>query len=133
FRGRWVVYDVMATWCAPCRLEVAHLLDVQRALGPARVAILSVDVSPTNETTAELEAFANETGMAWPRGVDWNLSVARAFDVVDLPKTVVVDPSGKVVFEAQREVQADEILRVVDPALAPVPAPSASETFALSV
>ncbi|HEX2022875.1 MAG TPA: TlpA disulfide reductase family protein [Candidatus Thermoplasmatota archaeon] len=112
FAGRWLVLDLMATWCQPCKLEVRHLQEVQRLHGD-RVAILSVSVEPT-DTLADMEAFRNETGAAWSYALDPGLQVARAMRLGNIPKLLVVDPQGTVVLEAENEVLPAAINRAIE-------------------
>ena len=113
YLGRFVVLDLMATWCLPCRLEVDHLREVQRVYGD-RVAIVSVGVD-RDESMADLDAFAARYGATWPHALDHNGSVARAFDLRIIPKLIILDPEGKVVFAREGEVLPAAIARVIDP------------------
>ncbi|HWH07768.1 MAG TPA: TlpA disulfide reductase family protein [Candidatus Thermoplasmatota archaeon] len=113
YRGRFVILDLMATWCLPCRLEVDHLREVQRAYGD-RVAIVSVGVD-RSESMEDLDAFAARYGATWPHALDHNGSVARAFGLRIIPKLVILDPEGTVVFAREGEVLPAAIARVIDP------------------
>lgn len=109
--GRYVVLDLMATWCQPCKLEVAHLREVQRLHGD-RVAILSIGADPT-ETTVDLARFEREEGATWPHALDFNGSVGRAMQMRIIPKLLLVDPQGVVVLEAEGEVPAARISALI--------------------
>lgn len=117
YLGRWVVLDLMATWCNPCRLEVGHLAEVQRIHGE-EVVILSIGADPT-ETTTDLARFAREHGAAWAYALDYDGSVGRAMQMRIIPKLLVVDPQGIVRLEREGEVLPAAITRVIDPAAAP--------------
>lgn len=114
--GRWLVLDLMATWCGPCKLEVAHLREVQRLHGDD-VVILSVGVD-RGETLEDLRAFGEEHGATWPYAIDRDGSVSRALRLGIIPKLIVVDPEGVVVLERQGEVLPAAISRVIDPSVA---------------
>lgn len=111
--GKYVILDLMATWCAPCKLEVGHLREVQRLHGD-RVVILSIGADPT-ETMAQLDAFSREHGAAWPYALDRDGAIGRAMGMRVIPKLVIIDPEGVVVFEREGEVLPAAISRVVDP------------------
>ena len=113
YRGRFVILDLMATWCLPCRLEVDHLREVQRVYGE-RVAIVSVGVD-RDESMADLDAFAAKYDATWPHALDHNGSLARAYNLRIIPKLVILDPEGNVVFEREGEVLPGAIARVIDP------------------
>lgn len=111
WRGQWLVLDLMATWCAPCKVEVEHLKVVQATLGP-RVVILSIDVDPT-ETSQQMDQFFLDRNATWPRAFDFDGKVGRAIGL-GIPTLLVVDPAGKVVLSRQGEVPPDEIVRLVE-------------------
>lgn len=131
YLGRFVVIDLMATWCGPCRLEVAHLQAVQRAYGDD-VAILSVGADPT-ESDAQLDQFAKDYGATWAHGLDRDAKMGRAYGLNIIPKLVIINPEGIVVFAREGEVLPAVIQRVVDPTGAPPETRSASTSFALAV
>lgn len=117
YLGRFVILDLMATWCAPCKLEVAHLRAIQAEYGD-RVVILSIGTDPT-ETIADLEAFGAEYGATWPYAIDRDGTIQRTMQMRIIPKLVVIDPEGIVVLERQGEVGPAAISRVIEPGLAP--------------
>lgn len=117
YLGKWLVLDLMATWCGPCRLEVGHLREVQRVHGD-QVVILSVGADPT-ESTVDLERFSREHGATWSYALDYNGSVGRAMGLRIIPKLLVVDPQGVVVLEREGEVLPAAISRAIDPTAAP--------------
>ena len=116
YLGKFVVLDLMATWCAPCKLEVAHLREVQ-ARHPDAV-ILSIGVDP-QETIVEHDAFQEKYGATWPYAIDRDGKLKQAMGMRIIPKLVVVDPEGIVVFEREGEVLPAAITRAIDPSSAP--------------
>lgn len=131
YAGRYVILDLMATWCLPCRLEVAHLREVQAVYGD-RVAIISIGADPT-ETNAQLDAFAEKYGATWPHGIDRDGRIGRAYGLNIIPKLVILDPEGKVVFVREGEVLPGAIARVIDPTAPTLGGTGAATAFAVSL
>lgn len=123
WQGRYLVLDLMATWCAPCKLEVDHLKEIHAAYGD-RVAILSVGADPT-ESSAELDQFAKDHGATWPHALDFDGAVGRAMRINIIPKLLVVDPQGRVVLEREGEV----LPAVIAAAIEGRPIPSAADAW----
>lgn len=115
--GTWLVLDLMATWCGPCVLEVAHLKEVQRQHGD-QVVILSIGADPT-ESTTDLRDFGLKHGVTWPQALDRDGSVGRTMGLRTIPKLIVVDPEGTVVMARGGEVYPAAITRAIDPSAAP--------------
>lgn len=92
-RGRWVVLNFAASWCAPCLEQTANLDDVARSVAPGAITLRVL--------TNDLEADARRTFL--PNGghmavvLDPDGRMRDAYAVTALPTTVLLDPQGRVV------------------------------------
>lgn len=90
-RGKWVVLNFWATWCAPCREEMPSLDRLQAAM--PEIAVVAVATGP-NPMPA-IEKFLGEVGLEKLTLLrDPNSELARGMGVMGLPVTVVVTPEG---------------------------------------
>jgi len=93
-RGRVLVVNFWATWCAPCVAELPSLQRLQAALDPAKASV--VLVSQDLRGLARTEPYLEKLGIALPhRFVDEKLKLSRALGVTDLPTTLLVDGEGR--------------------------------------
>ncbi|SEQ44732.1 Thiol-disulfide isomerase or thioredoxin [Loktanella sp. DSM 29012] len=93
YAGKPVVLNFWATWCAPCRVEMPHLSALQTALGE-EAAVLTVATGRNDP--AGIDRFFTEIGVTnLPKATDANQSMARAFGVLGLPATIIVDAQGQ--------------------------------------
>ncbi|NHJ14637.1 MAG: TlpA family protein disulfide reductase [Candidatus Thorarchaeota archaeon] len=91
-RGKFLVIDLMATWCTSCESQNSDFLTLRENLGDSiEIISLSVDVS---ETTSMLADYAEDRNLPWPHGLDTNSVFANYFNVRYVPSTVVIDNSG---------------------------------------
>jgi thiol-disulfide isomerase/thioredoxin len=91
-RGRVVLLDFWATWCAPCRIVVPKLSALQSRYGAQGLSVLGV----STEDAQDVATFAQRMAMRYPVGVDRHAETTRSYGVVSLPTLVVIDKRGVV-------------------------------------
>ena len=92
FRGRAVLLNVWASWCAPCKQELPMLEDAVERLRTKGVEIVAVSV---DESAADAEEFLRSRST-------WSLVVAhdpggrslRRLEVTKMPTSYVIDRKG---------------------------------------
>jgi thiol-disulfide isomerase/thioredoxin len=95
-RGKVVLLNIWATWCAPCRREMPSLDRLQAALGSDRfeVVALSIDLGPGGLGAAR--AFYGELGLRHLRLYnDPEGQAGFALGVAGVPATFLVDADGR--------------------------------------
>jgi thiol-disulfide isomerase/thioredoxin len=93
-KGRYVLLNLWAPWCAPCVRELPALARLQSAVASARFQVIAVDVG--RGSAADARTFLDDHGAkALATYVDANLALLRAFGAFGLPLTVLIDPQGK--------------------------------------
>jgi peroxiredoxin len=96
FKGKYVLIDFWATWCAPCIAELPRLQDAYRKYHGAGFEIVSVSL---DETRTAVTDFVKVRKLPWPQlhngtaGAD----LVDAFGVSSIPAAYLVDPEGKII------------------------------------
>jgi len=91
-RGRVVLLDFWATWCAPCRVVIPKLDDLQSRYGAQGLSVLGV----STEDTQDVALFAHRMAMHYGIASDRHGQTSRTYGVVSLPTLVVIDKRGVV-------------------------------------
>ncbi|TWT86619.1 Thiol:disulfide interchange protein CycY precursor [Pseudobythopirellula maris] len=97
YRGRYVVVHYWATWCEPCKADMAQLKELASKHG-RKLAVLGVNL---DDQPADAEAFVATRRAPWQHlyGKGGLTSSERALEmgVMTLPLTLLVDDKGRVV------------------------------------
>ena len=100
YRGRVVLVNFWATWCAPCRAEMPSIERLRRSLENEPFAVLAVNVG---EDPAAVRAFAERVPMNFPLLLDRDAKVSRDWGARALPMTFIVGPEGRIRYQALGE------------------------------
>lgn len=96
YRGRLVLLNVWATWCAPCVKELPSLNRLQAALGGDSFQVLLVSVDRKGLEVAA--PFLEKLGIKGLRtAADPKSELARALGVAGLPTTLLIDAKGRII------------------------------------
>ncbi len=94
FRGKLVLLNVWATWCAPCREEMPALDRLQAELGGPRFGVLALSIDQQGPEIAR--KFLSEVGAkSLALYVDRSAQAAFKLGAVGLPVTLLVDARGR--------------------------------------
>ena len=93
YRGRPLVVNFFASWCAPCITEMPGFERVHQKLGD-QVAILGLDV---NDGETPARALLAQVGITYDTGRDPSGAVLTSFGGFTMPTTVLVRRDGTIV------------------------------------
>jgi cytochrome c biogenesis protein CcmG, thiol:disulfide interchange protein DsbE len=107
YRGKVVVLNYWASWCAPCRQESPLLQRWHERISARGGTVLGVD---SLDVTADARAFVRTFRLTYPMLRDRDGDTQKRFGVTGYPETLVVDRRGRIA-ALQRGPVDDAFLR----------------------
>ncbi len=92
YRGKWVLVNLWASWCDPCREEVTELERFGRRFRDRGVVVLGINVQDNSEDAL---AFVDELGPTYPQLRSVGEERSEAFGSTGVPENFLVDPRGR--------------------------------------
>lgn len=106
-KGKVLLVNFWATWCAPCVKEMPSLDRLQAALGKDKFAILPLSLDgPSRPKVAPFYEDKKLTNLGiW---FDKGRKIMQAFDVSILPTSILVDANGRILGRLEGEADWDK-------------------------
>lgn len=95
FKGRVVVMNLWATWCAPCRAEMPTLAKLQAVYATQPVTVLPITVDRDGDLNLVNEEMAANPPLKTYRDPSYKLSFALDPKAGGFPTTVIYDRQGR--------------------------------------
>lgn len=105
YKGKAVLVNFMATWCAPCKVETPWLIELRKQYAPQGFEILGISTDELDKDDKKLNAedregiakFVDNMHIDYPVLIDGD-SISHPYGGIDaLPSSFFVDRSGKVI------------------------------------
>ncbi|WP_187430288.1 Thiol:disulfide interchange protein TlpA [Roseobacter fucihabitans] len=120
YRGKYVLLNFWATWCAPCRKEMPQLSELQAELGGDSFEVVTI---ATGRNSPEgIKKFFTEIGVDnLPRHQDPKQALASQMGIFGLPITVLIDPQGREVARLRGDADwaSDNAKAIIKTVIAP--------------
>ena len=114
-RGKVVVVDFWASWCAPCRRSIPWLGAMQRKYADKGLVVIGVN---EDKTAAEAETFLRDVPADFRIVLDLEGDLARQYELIAMPSTYVFGRDGELVarhlgFKVAKQGEYEAMLRNV--------------------
>lgn len=97
YKGKVLVLDFYATWCAPCRDSVPHLIGIQKKYDDQGLVVVGLNVGGPGDEQ-KVPEFAKEFGIQYALATpDEDLATLLLGDNDGIPQTFVFDRQGQLV------------------------------------
>jgi len=112
FRGKPLIINVWASWCGPCRQEMASLERLAWQGHAAQFALIGIS---TDDYPEKARGLLKSTNATISHYIDRQLLLENMLGAAQLPLTVLVDANGRVVEKVfgAKEWDGPEALRLI--------------------
>jgi peroxiredoxin len=117
FRGKYVLIEFWASWCAPCRAESPNVLKVFNQYKGKNFTVIGVSLDGVTDRDKWLAAIQKD-GLPWTQVSDlngWNDRAAVLYLVGQsgIPQNFLLDPNGKIIAKGLRGSNLEDELEKV--------------------
>jgi len=109
-KGKVVVLNFFATWCAPCQEEIPRLVNLRRHYPVDKVTILGISL---DEDQALVPPFVGKYGINYPVRMA-SMDVLRMFKIRSVPHNTVYDVTGRLAVNQPGLIAEEDFKAFID-------------------
>ena len=95
YRGKVIVLNIWATWCAPCIYEMPSFARLRKAVPDTNLAIVAVSIDEVVGADS-VDAFTRSLGVNFDVLLDSTTTISRDYQVTGYPETFVIARDGTI-------------------------------------
>ena len=107
-KGNYVLLDMWASWCGPCKGEIPNLLKLHNQYKNKGLTVLGLFVWDKAEN---LKNAMEEEGIVWPQIIDTEMGAMNLYGVDGIPHIILFAPDGTIV---KRYLRGQNMIDTVD-------------------
>jgi thiol-disulfide isomerase/thioredoxin len=112
YRGTPLIINVWASWCGPCRQEMASLDRLSRRYGGTQFTVIGIS---TDDYPDAAMGFLQKSGTTFKHFIDTRLLLENMLGANRIPLTILVDAQGRVLgkYYGAKEWDSPEALELI--------------------
>ncbi|NMB37587.1 MAG: TlpA family protein disulfide reductase [Bacteroidales bacterium] len=94
FRGKYLYIDVWATWCGPCRMEIPHMIELEKKYHDKEITFVSISCDSDLE---EWQKSVNAGMTGVQLHFDEGDTFMQDYMIIAIPHFILLDKEGKII------------------------------------
>ena len=98
-KGKYVYFDIWATWCGPCKAEIPYLKEVEEKFHGKNIEFVSISIDKIKDHEKWKKMIVEKAlgGTQLFADNDWNSKFITEYLIKGIPRFILVDPEGNIV------------------------------------
>ncbi len=114
-RGRWVILNFWATWCVPCGTEMPALQTIANERS-GEIALFGINM---RESDDDIRNFMSRNRLTFPMLTNPDDNLLANYNLeVGVPQTLIISPTGEIVYHVYGAIDLDKFRGILDQFLA---------------
>jgi thiol-disulfide isomerase/thioredoxin len=112
-RGKVVLIDFWASWCAPCMERIPDIVTLYKHLHGKGLEIIGISL---DQDKSLVKAVTLSNGMVWPEyfdGKGWQNDISSRYGITSIPRMFLLDKKGMVVDPDVQDGLEDKVGKLV--------------------
>ncbi len=105
--GKYSLINFWATYCVPCRKEMKHLNRINKTYADQNVQVVGISIDDSR-TVGRVKSMVKSQKLKYTILLDTEQKLYKNFNTTAMPFSILVDPSGKILWEHTGYLPGDE-------------------------
>lgn len=115
FKGKYLLVEFWASWCAPCRQESPRLIEYFNKYKPKGFGIVAVTLDNLQDQKSWMKAIQQDGVGIWPQLSDFNELAQRTYDIKVIPSNFLLDGDGTIIaFDLRGDLLAKKLKELLE-------------------
>ncbi len=121
YKGKVVLVNFWATWCAPCRIEIPWLIEFQQKYGPRGFTVLGVAMDEEGKKAVEpflkkerFDVNGQQAAINYPILIGTDEIADQFGGLIGIPTSILISRDGKKVKTIMGLVDHEDLVKAIE-------------------